>query len=44
MRLLRQAGFEVTLWQDRSDALKIFTAELILAYGSLSDFWRASGA
>ena len=42
--LLRQAGFVVILWHDRSDALKVFMAELILAYGSVSSFWQASGA
>ena len=32
-------GFRVRLWRDRSDALKILTARLILACDSVEEFW-----
>jgi SAM-dependent methyltransferase len=44
IRLITEAGLDLVLWEDRSDALKVFMAELIFAYGSASDFWRAAGA
>jgi arsenite methyltransferase len=37
---LQAQGFEVLLWEDHSPALKRFTAQLILAHGSLESFWR----
>ncbi|MCC7447684.1 MAG: methyltransferase domain-containing protein [Anaerolineae bacterium] len=32
-------GFAVRLWEDHTQALKIFTAQLIWAQGSLQQFW-----
>jgi ubiquinone/menaquinone biosynthesis C-methylase UbiE len=32
-------GFEVTLWEDHSQALREFAARLILSYGSMDAFW-----
>lgn len=32
-------GFEVTFWEDQSQALKEFAARLIFSYGSLESFW-----
>lgn len=37
---LQAQGFEVLLWEDHSAALKQFTAQLIMAHGSLDRFWR----
>jgi arsenite methyltransferase len=42
MDLLRQSGFAVKLWEDRSDALKELMASVILSYGSAADFWKAT--
>jgi len=36
---LRQAGFEIVLWEDHTDALKAFTAQLLFAHGSWEGFW-----
>jgi len=36
---LRAHGFETTVWQDHSDALKQFAAQLIWTHGSLTQFW-----
>jgi arsenite methyltransferase len=36
---LRAHGFEIAVWQDHSDALKRFAAQLIWAHGSLAQFW-----
>jgi arsenite methyltransferase len=36
---LRAHGFEITEWQDHSDALKQFAAQLIWTHGSLTQFW-----
>jgi ubiquinone/menaquinone biosynthesis C-methylase UbiE len=36
---LRAHGFEITVWQDHSDALKQFAAQLIWTHGSLTQFW-----
>jgi arsenite methyltransferase len=36
---LRVHGFEITVWQDHSDALKQFVAQLIWTHGSLAQFW-----
>ena len=33
-------NFQVAAWQDHSDALKQFAAQLIWAHGSLAQFWR----
>ncbi|MEW5956792.1 MAG: DVU_1555 family C-GCAxxG-C-C protein [Chloroflexota bacterium] len=32
-------GFEITVWQDHSAALKQFAAQLIWTHGSLAQFW-----
>jgi ubiquinone/menaquinone biosynthesis C-methylase UbiE len=32
-------GFDITMWQDHSDALKQFAAQLIWTHGSLAQFW-----
>ena len=37
------AGFEVTHWEDQSQALKEFAARLIFSHGSLESFWCGSG-
>jgi arsenite methyltransferase len=36
---LRAHGFEIAVWQDHSDALKQFAAQLIWTHGSLAQFW-----
>lgn len=33
------AGFRVVLWEDHTQAIKVFTAKLIWANGSLNQFW-----
>ncbi len=33
------AGFKVLLWEDHTQALKVFTAKLIWSNGSLQQFW-----
>jgi arsenite methyltransferase len=33
------AGFKVLMWEDHTDALKVFTARLIWSNGSLQQFW-----
>jgi arsenite methyltransferase len=40
MALFEGAGFEVSVWRDRSDALKSLMASLVFAYGSAAAFWR----
>jgi SAM-dependent methyltransferase len=35
-------GFRVTVWEDRSEALKGLMASLIMAYGSAAAFWEAA--
>lgn len=32
-------GFTVRLWEDHTDALKVFTARLIWSHGSIQQFW-----
>jgi arsenite methyltransferase len=32
-------GFEISAWQDHSDALQQFAAQLIWAHGSMAQFW-----
>ncbi|MBI5928024.1 MAG: class I SAM-dependent methyltransferase [Chloroflexi bacterium] len=40
---VEQHGFEVRAWEDHTDALRIFTAQLIWQHGSMQQFWcRAS--
>ncbi len=36
---VRAHGFAVELWEDHTDALKLFAARLIWSQGSLSEFW-----
>ena len=40
MRLLHECGFWVSLWEDHSAVLKELTAKLILAHGSMDEFWQ----
>ncbi len=35
-------GFTVTLWEDHTDALKLFAARLIWEHGSLDQFWQCA--
>lgn len=40
---MERHGFGVTIWEDHTDALRVFTAQLIWQHGSLQQFWcRAS--
>jgi SAM-dependent methyltransferase len=39
---IEDRGFRVTVWEDRSEALKGLMASLILAYGSAAAFWEAA--
>ncbi len=39
MDRVQAQGFEVFLWEDHTEALKRFTAQLILTHGSLASFW-----
>lgn len=40
---VEQHGFTVNVWEDHTDALRIFTAQLIWQHGSMQQFWcRAS--
>lgn len=36
---LGQHGFDVILWEDQTNALKAFTAQLLFAHGSIEQFW-----
>ena len=36
---VEKAGFRVVLWEDHTQAIKVFTAKLIWANGSLQQFW-----
>lgn len=40
--LIENAGFEVTLCEDRSESLKTLMAALIFSYGSAAGFWEAA--
>lgn len=43
IRRVERHGFRVMIWEDHTDALRIFTAQLIWQHGSLQQFWcRAS--
>ena len=35
-------GFEILVWEDHSETLKYFVAQLILAHGSMNEFWSQS--
>lgn len=39
---LRAHGFEVQIWEDHSDTLKYLAAQMVLAHGSMSEFWSKS--
>jgi arsenite methyltransferase len=39
LALFDSAGFEVSSWRDRSDALAALMASLVFAYGSAAAFW-----
>lgn len=39
--LLTEAGFKVLLWEDKTRELKSFTANIIMRYGSLEDFFQS---
>jgi arsenite methyltransferase len=41
--LLVDAGFEMTFWEDNSEALKQLTVQIIWEYGSLANFWSCTG-
>ncbi len=38
----RASGLRPTLWEDRSDTLKVLMASLIMEYGSAAAFWEAA--
>lgn len=43
IRRIERHGFRVMVWEDHTDALLIFTAQLIWRHGSMQQFWcRAS--
>jgi SAM-dependent methyltransferase len=39
---LQAPGFEIVIWEDRSETLKYLAAQMILAHGSMSEFWSCS--
>jgi arsenite methyltransferase len=41
LRAIEDHGFRVTVWEDRTEALKGLMASLIMAYGSAAAFWEA---
>jgi ubiquinone/menaquinone biosynthesis C-methylase UbiE len=41
---LQVHGFEILVWEDRSETLKYLTEQLILAHGSMRQFWCSSEA
>lgn len=40
LALFESAGFEVSVWRDRSDTLTALMASLVFAYGSAAAFWK----
>jgi arsenite methyltransferase len=36
---LEDSGFHIVLWEDHSGALRNFAVQLILAHGSMEEFW-----
>jgi arsenite methyltransferase len=40
--MVEEIGFTTVLWEDHSAMLKQLAAQLVFAYGSLSDFWAAA--
>jgi SAM-dependent methyltransferase len=39
---LQALGFEIIVWEDHSETLKYLAAQMILAHGSMSEFWSKS--
>jgi hypothetical protein len=39
---LKAHGFEIVIWEDHSETLKYLAAQMILAHGSMSEFWCRS--
>lgn len=39
---LQAHGFEILAWEDHSETLKYLAAQMILAHGSMSEFWSHS--
>jgi len=39
---IRQAGFEITLFRDRTRELRDWYAQLLMDHGSLEEYWRAT--
>jgi len=39
---LQSHGFEILVWEDHSETLKYLTGQLILAHGSMNEFWTRS--
>jgi len=39
---LQMHGFEILVWEDHSETLKYLAAQMILAHGSMSEFWSKS--
>jgi arsenite methyltransferase len=39
---LQAHGFEIFAWEDHSETLKYLAAQMILAHGSMSEFWSKS--
>jgi len=39
---LQAHGFEIRIWEDHSDTLKYLAAQMVLAHGSMSEFWSKS--
>jgi hypothetical protein len=37
---LQAHGFEIFIWEDHSETLKYLAAQMILAHGSMSEFWN----
>jgi arsenite methyltransferase len=39
---LQSHGFEVVLWEDHSETIKYLAGQMILAHGSMNEFWSKS--
>ncbi|CCO09203.1 DVU_1556 family methyltransferase [Desulforamulus hydrothermalis] len=42
IKRIDSAGFKIKLWEDHSDLLKELTFQLIMAHGSLENFWQST--
>jgi arsenite methyltransferase len=40
--LLKQCGFKILAWEDHSQTLKYMAGQIILAHGSMNEFWSKS--